>query len=148
MVVKSILHFNFMKKITKLEINRQRWGTGNDGGKLLNPDNNKMCCLGFFCRQAGVKAGVIKGEGMPADLCDIAYGGGLVTKHQRAIFDTVVTSRNQNRKVTTQLATVNDSTAPKFVKNPLLRETRIKQLFGKLGVKVVFTGKQHDPATV
>lgn len=135
-----------MKQIKVLKINRQKWGTGDAGGKLLNADNNKMCCLGFFCRQAGVRAKDIEGEGMPADICMSEFGTSKLKPSQRPLFDTIVNSRNQNRKVATKLAGVNDSTAPKFTKNPAARESRIKELFGSVGVKVVFTGKQLKAA--
>lgn len=35
----------------KVVISRARWGTGLEGGYLLNSSNNKMCCLGFICEQ-------------------------------------------------------------------------------------------------
>ena len=51
----------------KVTVSRKRWGRGDTGGKLLR-DGGKMCCLGFGCRQTGIRASVLKDTGLPATL--------------------------------------------------------------------------------
>lgn len=125
------------KQITELKINRRKWGTGDEGGSLLNPVTGKMCCLGFFCLAAGVPKAELEGEPMPAGIKDCLEYPKLKT--------VVNFQKRVNKFVTTQLSTVNDSEAPKFVNNPKAREARIAKLFGELGVTVEFTGKYSKP---
>lgn len=117
-----------------LVINRKRWGFGANGGKLLREQSQKMCCLGFACRQAGFSAKDIVGQNMPADLKQIGVRPNLLTR-----LSDFISSRNGacNTKVATRLAEVNDSNSPRF-KDQKVREKRIKELFKTINTRVQF----------
>ena len=55
----------------KLIINRQWWLRGTGGGKLLDPETKKMCCLGFECLRLGYTEEEILDKGLPNNLRDI-----------------------------------------------------------------------------
>lgn len=122
-----------MSKITSLTINRKRWGTGKEGGMLLSSENNKMCCLGFYCRDAGVRKKDIWGLAMPSEVASAKSAPKLIPLIKEHSWD----GTWEDKKITSNLAEVNDATKGIY-SNPERREKRIKQLFSKLGVKVKF----------
>lgn len=122
-----------------LVIDRKKWGTGREGGSLLNTNNEKLCCLGFFCLAAGASRAQIRDTPMPVDyyspfpvcqtesfLKEIAP---LVKKRSKTEY--------QNNRICGLLSVVNDSESKRY-KNPAKREARIKELFAKVGTKVKF----------
>lgn len=58
------------KKPKKVVINRKKWlrGCGTSASSLLDGKTGKMCCLGFWCLQAGIPRKQIKDVSSPADL--------------------------------------------------------------------------------
>lgn len=117
--------------IKTLRIDRKKWGTGYEGGTLLN-EVGKMCCLGFYCLKAGYKAKDIIYESMPylIDSSDKLRKGDLKKLVSKDSYG--------NSVLAAKLAMVNDSDSPYYVKNPKRRENQIKKLFLKMGVKVTF----------
>lgn len=52
----------------KLVIDRSRWLRGEkDGGRLLRPTDQKMCCLGFFALACGLSKADIDDHGEPQE---------------------------------------------------------------------------------
>lgn len=116
------------KKFVKtLFINRAKWGFGVNGGKLLNK-NGKMCCLGFAAKKCSYTDEEILNIGMPSE---------LKSKGKLSVFNGVDTS---DSKIAWNLATINDSETGRY-KNPQKKEKRIKEIFSKIGTKVIFTGE-------
>lgn len=56
-----------MEKLKTVRISRRRWLRGTDKGTLRN-SHGKQCCLGFVCREYGLKAKDIKGIDIPSSL--------------------------------------------------------------------------------
>lgn len=125
-----------------LKINRAKWGIGAQGGLLLNPKTEKYCCLGFFCRQVGYKDADIKNISAPANFIwnlNVNEKAKItrIERLKQLLF--IKGDKIRDNKVCQNLMAVNDSES-KFYSNNAKRESRIKELFKKIGVTVKFSG--------
>jgi hypothetical protein len=135
-----------MKKIKQFTVSRSKWGRGATGGVLLREDSRKMCCLGFFCRAAGIEPKTIRGVGAPDQL--ILEKSEELTKPQKecllplidsdyaAMVDTESRAVDNNNTCYS-LMSVNDTIKGKYAKDEN-REARLIELFKQLGIKVKF----------
>lgn len=110
------------KKVTRLVIVRRRWGTGDEGGYLHNPETHKQCCLGFFARACGVSLAAIKEIGMPHEVSEAL---GKMPPW---------CMRKERASDVGRLSEINDE----FCTDEKWREDRIARIFAKHGVRVVF----------
>ncbi len=124
-------------KVVGFDISRKFWGTGDEGGSLLDASNGKMCCLGFYSLACGApKRGIL----------DASY--------LTSIEDTIPTTQREttkwlNKRVnmkiggqTTEsfegiLAHVNDCETGMY-KSRSRKEARIKSVFKQNGITVNF----------
>jgi hypothetical protein len=125
-----------VKMLKELVIDRKRWDRTTDkqlsGERLLNPDNNKMCCLGFLSRACGVPKKLILDITMPENVTFESDNAGepIYPKNfNKKTFEKFVVDH-----VSHQLSEVNDSSD--FT--PKEKETKIKKLFRKAGITVKF----------
>ena len=124
----------------KLVIDRQKWLRGEGGGKsmLLRPDDNKMCCLGFYCVQNGLSEPTIInltspqelrfGEATPNFLREL-----VVLPDMRDPFDSELCNLLMNAND----AVIGDESASVVSEED--RERQIKRLFEEIAVEVEFT---------
>lgn len=119
-----------MSKIVRnqriVTVDRRRWLTGavtrktNARSALYDSTSRMMCCLGFACRQAGLKAGDIMDIGTPSllvylnDVPEWLYGGNA-----------------------DEMMRVNDDSSLR----PKTRERRLIQLAKNAGVTLRFKGR-------
>lgn len=118
-----------MALLKTLRIERKFWGRGESGGSLLGirPDNKgRMCCLGFYAKACGISRTEYENRAMPDE---VTPNGVRKVRAWGLLLN--------NPKITQRLAAINDS----INSNDLHKETRIKAVFSKLGVKVRFVGK-------
>ena len=120
-----------LKKPKVVTIRRSKWVHGGNRYKvgstaLLQAEPQRamgsgvarMCCLGFYCKAAGLASNEIRGVLSPRDAGDVP---GL--------------SRNgQDLKICSEMIAVNDST----LLDMNVREERLTKLASRLGVKFVF----------
>lgn len=129
--------------LKKLVIDRSKWACGKppdnaDDNCLLN--DNGMCCLGFYARQAGYAAKTIREAGMPS----VIYEESINDKKRNQAkqrFDKLLNQKGDDSVSALELAKVNDSENY----GPEGREAAVAALFKKLGTRVVFTGKYRKP---
>jgi len=106
----------------KLVIDREKWQRGDMEGHtyLLNPQNRRMCCLGFDAINEGLSKSQINGVTEPEDL-NVKING--------------ITFKNlKHTNVTLKLMHANDNTEISEEK----REKKITSLFKKIGREVEF----------
>jgi len=121
-------------KIVGFDISRKFWGTGHDGGELLNSEG-KMCCLGFYSLACGASQNRIYGESYLSTI-----RADLPKKH---IESTQWLAKETNSKlfeatnIEYLLAEVNDDTE-KTYKTRSKKEARIKTIFAQNGITVNF----------
>lgn len=108
-----------------VRVSRRRWGTGS----LLNRNNNKMCCLGFMCRQAGVPRKSICNLGMPNALAYTNSKWGDLLRTLK-----LTTKDSQNSAFARRAAIINDNAVMSRPK----KEKRLRALFKRYGHKIVF----------
>jgi len=123
----------------KLVIKRKTWlrgATGGSGSSCLLDDKGRMCCLGFFGRARGLRPKEIRNVGTPSGVCE--YDDKAVVK----IFGPLVVLQEykesegyvEDSDLADHLMTANDDEDI----SDKSRETKIKKLFAKIGVKVTF----------
>ncbi len=123
--------------MTEFTINRKTWMTPNhpqweniDGNCLYNPDEQTMCCLGFYCnRVARIKKEELEFIGVPSDLPE-EYKQYLDKYVYKPTIENII-------KFEDDLANINDD-LELFAKE---REKKISQIFKKAGYKVKFIGE-------
>jgi hypothetical protein len=115
-----------------LKIDRARWRNGDNGtgkSRLLNKDGF-MCCLGFACKADGLEDHVIYEKWYPDDLMHPS-----LLDNGNILF-TPKNFKDGSLNLRTQLITTNDSINLENSE----RETRLKELFKKLDIDLVFEG--------
>lgn len=123
-----------MKKVKEFTIVRKEWlhGEGEDASYLFRHSDNKKCCLGFYSLACGLKIKQINGYQTPYQLVrdkNISVPSWLIVKSNSP-------GPKNNSAICKELMEVNDdSTMPEKE-----RESEIKKLFAKAGVKVKFRG--------
>jgi|SRR5688572_23917735 len=120
----------------KVTIDRQKWlrGTGSAVSYLYRPDDQKMCCLGFFALQCGYSIESIEKKSTPMDVVNpgldvLGDFGGVVDRVGPEDGTTYV-----NSGVAGELMRTNDQP---FTPPPQ-REREITELFRSIGVEVEF----------
>lgn len=113
-----------MKVIT---INRKRWLRGTGDGFLRN-GSGKQCCLGFVCRDFGMKARDIFDHALPDD----------VDEYQKKLPEWLWTSGSNTD--CGKAAEINDSLIGNKVKSERDRESKIKEIFARNGLRAKFVG--------
>lgn len=120
-----------------VRVSRKRWGRGEKGGGQLLDSHGKMCCLGFACRQVGLKVADIKKAGLPLG----AYNRIVALDH--LVPETFLNSpllhinsegMRTNSGLSMAAAIINDSLAL----TDKVRERKLRTLFKKHGHKIVF----------
>lgn len=115
------------------------WGTGK-GDTFLNNSSGYMCCLGFYCNQAGIYKKDLLGLGSPIDFITIWDR----IKHKvtpNSDLEVLLRFNVDGDPVgdsdfTDEAVEINDNPNIK----PRDREKMIKEHFESLGIKVVFKG--------
>lgn len=107
----------------KFTVKRSDWFRGQGGfrSKLLNPINNKMCCLGFYALAKGAKREDIMDRAAPNSCPDQPWSQDLIASS----FNTISTE---------SLINTNDSPALCEAE----REERLTILFSNIDVQVEF----------
>jgi len=112
----------------KVIVNRKTWlrGEGSAVSKLLRSGDNKMCCLGFVCKQL-----------LQERNADILNVGGL-TIQQIDIFGGTITKAYQINDSRIGVMPFN-STLPRIVSEQD-REERLIRLFAENNIELTFIG--------
>jgi hypothetical protein len=119
------------KKYTQeFTIDRKTWlqGEGSEASRLLRPEDNKRCCLGFYLESCGVSVRKLLDKKAPSDVnCSLKRGAWLLTgwNDREASHDA------------SELMTINDCMG--MYKRS--REKRVRELFAGNGILVKFKGK-------
>lgn len=132
--------------VDKIIIDRSKWGTGyllrRDllalGPGELDPDEGKMCCLGFLARACGATDDEIRGMPMPnrelANKYNInGVSTNLLNNHPLDIGQRIGLASDYWWDIA---SSINDSTLPESVK-----ELRLTNLFREHGIELTFSGK-------
>lgn len=140
-----------IKPIKQFTIVRRRWrrgkGTQRQSSLLLHPDDNKMCCLGFYMQACGVPREKLKDKGFPRGVVQITDTEGLFRGIDKDILSVLrkakaswLVSMNKmkrvvnNSKMTDALVDANDNQEKSYKDI----EKEVKTLFAKKGIKVKF----------
>lgn len=126
--------------MTKLVIDRQRWLRGEGGGRsmLLRPDDNKMCCLGFYCARNNLPKELIEEVTSPMEL---QFDRSDPPKFLTALVEMPDDGRSSyDSEICNLLMNANDAIVgqSKLVFDEPDREQQIKRLFEDIGVEVEF----------
>lgn len=122
-------------------VDRSKWCRGNkkldsvtERSCLLTKDGN-MCCLGFEAKAAGFTK---------KELFDKSTPLSLIVNDGTIEWDTALIKKqyllNYNSKICEKIMTVNDNVK---ITDPQ-RESELKILFAKIGMKVKFTGRTNS----
>ena len=116
-----------------LKIDRQTWlrGEGGRESRLLRPCDGKMCCLGFAMLQAGYQEDHIRDVDDPSEICE--WGRDIMGVLERSAYRDLLYN-NQLSDLCTRIIIANDDRDME----PELRESRLRHLFGLLGVELEF----------
>lgn len=117
----------------KLVIDRTKWARGggeDEASFLLRTEDNKMCCLGFYCLAQGVSQSVIANVFSPGAVCvdDSDFFENL-KKLVR-----IKTDGPHNNDICNKMMEVNDVSS--FGDD--VRETKLTKLFEKIDIDVEF----------
>lgn len=131
-----------------LKIKRRTWYRGHLAYSFLRRvEDNKMCCLGFYCKHVGYKKKEILGVSVPEELAD---------KHSNRLKG-LLHADGSHTYITENLLTINDFEIDKNTKNTVLlsrkngntysveinseadRERLIQKQFKLLKINVEFT---------
>lgn len=116
------------RKAFSFTIPRKRWLRGKGSGEsALLCETGKQCCVGIYLSKLGIS---------DEKLLDMSAGEDLdrLPKQAQWLVERVGPGRGLNSKLANELYWVNDE--PKLRG----RETKIKKLFAKVGIRVRFTG--------
>ncbi len=131
-----------LKPLKAFTVIRSRWDRGFGCGRLLDSNNNKMCCLGFLCKEMGLNRASILDKGLPSSAlnCYLRSSSGKkaldnlkesgrvpmkLVSYDNGYFDSQLTDR---------IITVNDDSNI----NDDARETSLKKLFARADIKIKF----------
>lgn len=121
------------KDVRKFTVKRSKWLRGNGGVSQLLNNEGKMCCLGFYGRECGLRPQDIRDQATPSDVDD--------TRDEKIwntflIKDDTINTLNSPRdsKAAVKLMRINDSKALSDEK----REEKLTAEFLKWGIKVKF----------
>ena len=120
------LRIKNIEDLKELVIDRSKWGVGDAGGYLYDPDTKLQCCLGFACRALGFPVRVIRMKGLPRNV-QLAYANTLPAWMR---------DRAQNKNAFS-VAVINDD--PGIMQT--VREERVAVFFAQHGIKVKFIGE-------
>lgn len=132
----------------QLIIDRSKWRTGGEGYRhtgigdtqLLN-DDGYMCCLGFYCLQAGIPSEDILGVGEPDDIDGVRDFYNKFEDMELLLVDMEPYENLMNKtKFTIAAISIND----KETITPDEREQMIKDHFGSVGIEVVYEGQYSN----
>ena len=119
------------KPLLKFTVKRSRWRRGGTGQTSLLIPGSAMCCLGFYCRQAGLSSKAIYDQPMPsaalADVHGLHRISPKLTRYngRRGWYDT---------QLCWDVADANDDSKL----DQTMREAKLKKLFEKAGITVKF----------
>lgn len=121
----------------KLVIDRARWfrGKGADDSRLLRSCDGRMCCLGIYLEACGVPSDALENTPYPSTYRLRPF---IPAEAQWLL---ARDSRNPTSSDAIDLATTNDRTSIKA----RTREERIRAMFAKHDVEVVFVGGRSGP---
>ncbi len=123
--------------MTKLVIDRQRWlrGEGSGDSCLRRERDGKMCCLGFYCIEAGFteediteKSTPVAIAGFDADMRRLAMIDPLLRNYEDEIVEP------SDSELCEELTVINDQQESGETE----REARISEKFAEMGVTVEF----------
>ena len=114
-------------------IKRSQWVRGNKLGlsKLLQVKGQscdgtlRMCCLGFWCKAAGLTDEDIRGHGSPGDTDKLLEGLTYMSGQYESVFDTDFTD---------DMIDINDDSEI----GEATREQKLTELANSIGVELVF----------
>lgn len=113
-----------IKRIKSIRISKRTWYRGkNKGSRLIRSDDNKKCCLGFFCLQAGVPRKLLVDMPTPVDV------------EETGVKIPQLVANKHNTTVTRALMACNDDTLLPDSE----RSLEMRKLFKRIGVRVIFT---------
>lgn len=110
----------------KFTIDRKKWLRGDEDSLLLRKKDRKMCCLGIFLNECGMKKKDLMGKGSPYSLD--------TPLPQQAQW---LTNQWGNADLTRELMKVNDDDT--ICDNT--REKKLRELFRKKNITVHFRGR-------
>lgn len=119
-------------KITKLVIDRAKWGMG----LLLRRNPNRsvdMCCLGFLALACGVNPDEIEFEQGPADVPNVDWPAAFLKRRSSRSDKELI-----NSEITNSAINVNDSSEITWKEKELL----LVPIFKEAGIKLSFRGKK------
>jgi len=111
------------KDVSEFTVDRNTWDRGRGTSFLLNPNTEKMCCLGFYARACRLKNKEIEFHGSPW----------MLYKKWKTF---LINDDWDNSKVCKKLMKVNDDECMSADR----REKQLKKIFKANGVKVKFKG--------
>ena len=116
-------------KVVAFDIDRRYWERGNGLGSLLNPETQKMCCLGFYSLACGLTYKEIENQDLPSSV-RLRKEMEWLTEESVLPFDKTLSYSEYEDA----LAYINDESD---LKNSD-RERKIKARFAKNGITVNF----------
>ena len=132
----------------QLIIDRSKWRTGGEGYRhtgigdtqLLN-DDGYMCCLGFYCLQAGVPQDKILNVGEPDDIVNVRE---FYDKSEDFAFLLVDRDYDDDSMINTDFTRTAIRINDKESITPDEREKMIKDHFKYMGIEVVYEGQYEN----
>ena len=121
----------------KVSVSKKRWGRGMTGGSLLGTtqrNKGKMCCLGFACRQLGIRASVMAGVGYPVTLFHRALTARERTVLRQSPLLGGCYGTTMDSSLARRAALINDNA----VLTDAARMTQLRALFKRHGHQIVF----------
>lgn len=120
--------------MSKVTIDRKRWGTGLNGDRLADRNRQNCCCLGFACNQLyGVPWNTMRCRAMPHTLVNRG-----VSKADMPLFLTRLGRLKHSTEFASRAAVINDSRNPELSLPE--REQQLIRLFASHGIELEFTG--------
>lgn len=124
------------KDVKKFVVKRSKWFRGQgDEQSRLQTNNNKMCCLGFYAKECGLKKKHIIDVASPSKIeydIRILWKSFLFNRKEAELADDLIRISDSN--ITNDLMEINDSE----VISEKIRERQLKDLFKAQGIKLKF----------
>lgn len=132
----------------QLIIDRAKWRTGGEGyhhtgigdTQLLN-DDGYMCCLGFYCLQAGIPSEKILNVGEPDDIINVRE---FYDKSEDISFLLLDRDHDDDSMINTDFVNTAIRINDKESITPDEREKMIKDHFKYMGIEVVYEGEYSN----
>lgn len=140
----------------QLVIDRAKWRTGDEssfksgeGRTMLKNEEGYMCCLGFYCVQAGIPEEIIYNHTSPIDLVQDLFESDtpeLYNKYYADIldirqlihlFDPEDPTEMSNTEFCKEAMEINDNRSL----TREIREKKLKEHFNEYGIEVIFQGE-------